>query len=77
MAFMLQCPSCEQEGLDPRHSPSQCTVCKDNFSLEAHWPQCDGVLERVQACGAVDFFCNSCNNLVSKRSARFVITKVA
>ena len=77
MAFMLKCPSCEQEGLDPRHSPSQCTVCKDNFSLEAHCSQCDGVLERVQACGAVDFFCNSCNNLVSKRSARFVITKVA
>jgi predicted RNA-binding Zn-ribbon protein involved in translation (DUF1610 family) len=76
MAFMLACPSCGEEGLDPRRSETSCTACGDTFTLVAHCPQCDAVLERVQACGAVDFFCNSCNSLVSKRSARFAMTKV-
>lgn len=74
MAFMLKCPACEQEGLDPRRQATSCTACGVAFTLKACCPQCDGELERVQACGAVDFFCNHCNNLVSKRSAHFVIT---
>ena len=76
MAFMLKCPDCDQEGVDPRHRESSCTACGHSFTLVAHCPQCASELERVQACGAVDFFCNSCNSLVSKRSARFELTSV-
>ena len=71
MAYLLVCPDCGEEGLDPRYSPSQCQQCGKGFEIEPHCPECDSVLERVKACGAVDFFCNHCNNLVSKRSARY------
>ena len=75
MAFMLKCPDCDQEGVDPRYGESRCTACGHRFTLVAHCSQCGAELERVQACGAVDFFCNSCNSLVSKRSVRFVFSR--
>ncbi|TCS43787.1 zinc-ribbon domain-containing protein [Reinekea marinisedimentorum] len=31
-------------------------------------PKCNSELEELRACGAVNYFCNSCNELVSKRS---------
>ncbi len=71
MAYLLVCPACGKEGIDPRHASSSCQHCGKPFTVEPHCPQCDSELERVQACGAVDFFCNQCNNLVSKRSARY------
>lgn len=74
MAFMLKCPACQKEGLDPRRQATRCTACGAAYTLKPFCSQCDDELERVQACGAVDFFCNRCNNLVSKRSARFEIT---
>ncbi|GAA4497735.1 zinc ribbon domain-containing protein [Pseudaeromonas paramecii] len=73
MAYLLSCPACQAEGLDPRRSETSCTQCGKAFRLTPHCPDCDSELERVQACGAVDFFCNRCNNLVSKRAARYDI----
>ncbi len=73
MAYQIICPECGQEGLDPRRSQTDCSACHKTFVLTPHCPQCDAELERVQACGAVDFFCNHCNNLVSKRAARYDI----
>lgn len=29
-------------------------------------PKCKSELEQLKACGAVNYFCNSCNELVSK-----------
>ena len=71
MAYQIACPACGSEALDPRRSQSECSACHQHFVVTAHCPECDGVLERVQACVAVDFFCNHCNNLVSKRAARY------
>ena len=34
-------------------------------------PACGQELERLRACGAVDYFCNHCNTLVSKRTVLF------
>ncbi len=76
MAYQIACPACGEEGLDPRRSETACTACQAVFRLTPHCPQCNAVLERVQACGAVDFFCNTCNNLVSKRAARYDIEAV-
>ena len=33
MAFMLKCPDCDQEGVDPRHRESSCTACGHSFTL--------------------------------------------
>lgn len=69
MAYLISCPSCSQEGVDPRHDPSTCSLCKMVIRVTAICPKCTTILERVQACGAVDFFCNHCNELISKRQA--------
>ena len=31
-------------------------------------PHCQNELEKIQACGAVDYFCNHCNLLISKKA---------
>jgi hypothetical protein len=32
-------------------------------------PKCNHELEVIRACGCQDYFCNHCNELVSKRKA--------
>lgn len=41
------------------------------FRVTAICPTCQQELERLKACGAVDYFCNNCNSLISKRSVQF------
>lgn len=74
MAYQITCPSCQQEGLDPRWNEATCSHCAKQFTIVAFCPACHVELERLQACGAVDFFCNSCNSMVSKRQAEYQIT---
>ncbi len=76
MAYQITCPSCQQEGLDPRFATTTCVHCAKQFSLVAYCPTCHAELERLQACGAVDYFCNSCNSMISKRQAEYKITSV-
>jgi hypothetical protein len=73
MAYLLKCPSCQQEGLDPRYSPSPCLHCGKQFSMIGFCPVCHSQLLKMQCC-SVGFFCNTCNELVSKKQARFTIT---
>lgn len=74
MSYMLMCPHCQQEGLDARRAETNCTHCGKAYRLLPRCPTCNDELERVQACGAVDFFCHKCNGLVSKRSANYELT---
>lgn len=75
MAYQITCPSCHQEGLDPRYNPTTCSACGKSYSVTSKCPKCNTELERVKACGAVDFFCNHCNELVSKRQAQYELTE--
>lgn len=76
MAYLIRCPSCEQDGLDPKQDQPECLHCHAVFRIERQCPVCHQTLAKLQACGAVDFFCNQCNNLVSKRQAEYVLTAV-
>ncbi|MFM5440602.1 zinc ribbon domain-containing protein [Aeromonas enteropelogenes] len=67
------CPSCQAE-LDTRSKEQICGQCQANVRITALCPTCQQELERLKACGAVDYFCNHCNNLVSKRSVKFQAT---
>ncbi|MFQ2222545.1 zinc ribbon domain-containing protein [Aeromonas enteropelogenes] len=67
------CPSCQAE-LDTRSKEQTCGQCQANVRITALCPTCQQELERLKACGAVDYFCNHCNNLVSKRSVQFQAT---
>ncbi|PKQ76763.1 zinc ribbon domain-containing protein [Aeromonas sobria] len=66
----LLCPSCQAE-LDARSKEQTCGQCQAHILVTASCPTCQQELERLQACGAVDYFCNHCNSLVSKRTVQF------
>ena len=70
---ILTCPACHAE-LDSRSSETSCTQCQARYRIRALCPTCQQVLERLKACGAVDYFCNHCNSLVSKRSVIFEVS---
>ncbi|GKR00796.1 zinc ribbon domain-containing protein [Aeromonas caviae] len=66
----LTCPACQGE-LDSRSRETTCGQCQARYRIQALCPACGQELERLRACGAVDYFCNHCNTLVSKRTVLF------
>lgn len=66
----LTCPACQGE-LDSRSRETTCGQCQARYRIWALCPACGQELERLRACGAVDYFCNHCNTLVSKRTVLF------
>ncbi|MFQ2703200.1 zinc ribbon domain-containing protein [Aeromonas caviae] len=66
----LTCPACQGE-LDSRSRETTCDQCQARYRIRALCPACGQELERLRACGAVDYFCNHCNTLVSKRTVLF------
>lgn len=66
----LTCPACQGE-LDSRSRETTCGQCQARYPIRALCPACGQELERLRACGAVDYFCNHCNTLVSKRTVLF------
>ncbi|MDM5129665.1 ubiquitin--protein ligase [Aeromonas piscicola] len=69
----LICPACSAE-LDSRSPEIGCGQCQARYRIRALCPTCQQELERLKACGAVDYFCNHCNSLVSKRAVRFEVS---
>ena len=69
------CPACAA-ALDPRHSEQRCPVCHAELCFEASCPDCGVPLERLQACGAVDYFCQGCSSLISKRRVIYEVRRV-
>ncbi|MEH0688410.1 zinc ribbon domain-containing protein [Vibrio cholerae] len=63
------CPSCQQELEWNGHY--HCTQCQHDYNKIGWCPQCDSELEKLQACGAANYFCNQCNELKSKSAIRF------
>ncbi|BBM65526.1 hypothetical protein VA249_21720 [Vibrio alfacsensis] len=68
------CPSCdvELEWTGQYH----CNQCHSDFQKVGFCPDCDAELEKLQACGAANYFCNNCNELKSKSRVRFEFQKV-
>ncbi len=66
----LTCPACQGE-LDSRSRETTCGQCQARYRIRALCPACGQELERLRACGAVDYFCNHCNTLVSKLTVLF------
>lgn len=63
------CPDCEKQ-LDWNSGLYQCGDCKTSWSKIAFCPVCDAELEKLQACGAVSYFCHQCNETKSKSTVR-------
>ncbi len=67
--MQTNCPKCEHELSRSGELKRHCDACDSDFTLEVTCNQCGEQLERLKACGAVNFWCNSCNELKSKSSA--------
>lgn len=67
------CPACSA-ALDSRSSETSCVQCQAHYRIRALCPTCQQELERLRACGAVDYFCNHCNSLVSRRGVIFEVS---
>ncbi|EEO04007.1 zinc ribbon domain-containing protein [Vibrio cholerae] len=64
------CPTCSQE-LEWT-GQYHCSACTVDYRKVGFCPECDSELEKLQACGAANYFCNQCNELKSKSKIRFV-----
>jgi len=52
-----------------------CPECNIHYGILSQCGQCGDELQRLIACGAVDFWCNQCNELKSKASAKCQLIK--
>lgn len=59
------CPKCHLE-LDWQLEGYFCQHCNTHFEKEAFCDICSQKLEKLKACGAVNYFCEQCNELKSK-----------
>ncbi|QIL86019.1 DNA ligase [Vibrio sp. HDW18] len=68
------CPVCSQqlEWVGQYH----CTACTQDYRNVGFCPQCAGELQKLQACGAANYFCNQCNELKSKSKIRFIFQPI-
>ena len=55
------CPVCEDE-LEWT-GKYHCSACDENYIKVGFCPDCEAELEKLQACGAANYFCNNCNEL--------------
>lgn len=63
------CPQCDKElEWDGQY---HCTLCDKHYKKVGFCPECDAELEKLQACGAANYFCNTCNELKSKSRVCF------
>ncbi|KHT64482.1 DNA ligase [Photobacterium gaetbulicola] len=68
------CPNCQLE-LEWQDGKYHCESCSTVFIKKAFCPDCEAELEKLQACGAASYFCNSCNELKSKSRVRIQFDK--
>lgn len=70
-AMSANCPNCQQllthsdAGFDCRH-------CGSHFDQIAICPDCHQPLQVLKACGAVDYFCQHGDGLISKKRVTFI-----
>lgn len=73
----IECPSCgkliEKNNKDGNY---YCESCDKTFGKRAKCDICGEDLEKLQACGATNFFCNKCNSLKSKKDVIYFIKEL-
>lgn len=74
----LTCPKCGQSiengGIQKKNY--RCESCETDFQLQANCEKCGDKLTLLQACGAANLWCNSCNELKSKSAAIYSLHEV-
>lgn len=74
---IIECPNCKTEiEKNSRTGKYPCTKCGKVYGKRAKCNVCGDELELLEACGAQQFFCNTCKELKSKRTAEFFIKEI-
>ncbi|MBW8190859.1 zinc ribbon domain-containing protein [Neiella marina] len=76
MTLRPKCPKC-QGHLIPDTEHHRCEECNAQYQAQAVCDVCGDPLSILKACGAVDYFCNHCNELKSKSTVRHRYLEVA
>ena len=76
MTHHPKCPVC-QGALVADGEAYRCEECNSNYEAQAVCDVCGDPLSVLKACGAVDFFCNHCNELKSKSQVKYRYMEVA
>ncbi|MDC7225237.1 MAG: zinc-ribbon domain-containing protein [Spirochaetales bacterium] len=63
----MQCPECSGE-LQGRSSRYTCKNCGAKWKVTFRCEQCGELPKVAASCGAVSFFCDTCNSLKSRES---------
>jgi hypothetical protein len=71
--MQLLCPHCQSELIRSGESKRHCEACHTDFILSIECHECGEALQRLKACGAVNFWCDHCNELKSKSSASYIL----
>lgn len=66
------CPQCQRALRWQQGNIYHCEACDKRYLQVALCPKCNKPLEKMQACGAVDYFCQRGHGLVSKKSLSFI-----
>jgi predicted amidophosphoribosyltransferase len=64
------CPQCQQT-LQWQNGSFFCAACQQLYQQQAHCPDCQSELQKLTACGAVDYFCQNGHGMVSKKRVIF------
>lgn len=67
-----RCPQCAE--LLQWDGGYVCHSCEQHYHKQVYCPSCHRPLEKLQACGSVSYFCNTCNELKSKSAVNTVFT---
>lgn len=74
---IIECPNCGKEiDKDGRTGNYTCESCGKTYGKRAKCGTCGEELELLDACGAQQFFCNTCNELKSRRTVNYFIKEL-
>ncbi|MBP9596961.1 MAG: zinc ribbon domain-containing protein [Fusobacteriaceae bacterium] len=77
MKKSILCPNCgeeiEKDGITGKYS---CKSCGKTYGKRAKCDVCDSELELLEACGAQQFFCDTCKELKSRRTVKYFIKEL-
>jgi len=69
----VTCPQCANELQRSGELMRHCDTCQLDYRIDISCTQCGAPLQRLKACGAVNFWCDTCNELKSKKSAVYKV----
>lgn len=69
----VECPECGHT-LAPAAGQARCDDCNLSFQAQPQCPDCQLPLQVLSACGALDYFCDHGDGLISKKRVVWQLT---